>query len=132
MNLMKPMNSMNNHCNKTYSHSNSSISSSERSSSSLVRFLTLSLYDPSFKTFFKSGFKMCSNMSLSPSNARRCLPHARVAMIEATVEHVKSTTRPFDGVNNSIRSCKNAAIFDMAPSKVFPIYEEACFFHPQN
>ena len=32
------------------------------------------------------------------------LPHARVVRIEAPVEHVKSTTRPFDSVNNSIRS----------------------------
>jgi hypothetical protein len=30
---------------------------------------------------FKIGFNMCLNMSLSPSNARKYLPHARVARI---------------------------------------------------
>jgi hypothetical protein len=119
MNLIKQMNWMNNHCIKTYSHSNSSISSSERSSSSLVRSWIFSLDDPSFKTFYKSGFKMCSNMSLSPSNARRCLSHARVVIIEPPMEHVKSTTRPFDGVNNSIRSCKKRGNFLYGPPPRF-------------
>ena len=115
MNLMKWMNWMNNYCIKTYSLSNSSISSSERSSSSLVRSWIFSLDDPSFKSFSKSGFNMCSNMSLSPSNARRCLPHSRVAKIEDPVEHVKSTTRPFVGVNNSIKSWKKRGDFWYGP-----------------
>lgn len=42
-------------------------------------------------------------MSLSPLNAKRCLPHARVAMIEAPVEYVKSITRSFVGVKKSLR-----------------------------
>ena len=43
MKLMKWMNWINNYCIKTYSHSNSSISSSDRSSSSLVRSWIISL-----------------------------------------------------------------------------------------
>ena len=128
MNLMKWMNWMNNYCIKTYSLSNSSISSSERSSSSLVRSWIFSLDDPSFKSFSKSGFNMCSNMSLSPSNARRCLPHARVARIEDPVEHVKSTTRPFVGVNNSIRSWKKRGDFWYGPLQGLPDFWRSMFF----
>ena len=127
MNLMKQMNWMNNYCIKTYSHSKSSISSSERSSSSLLRSWIFSLEDPSFKAFSKSGFKMCSNMSLSPSNTRRCLPHARVTRIEAPMEHVKSTMRPFDGVKNSIRSWKKRRDFLYGPLQDFPDFWRMMF-----
>jgi hypothetical protein len=53
--------------------------------------------------------------------------HKRV-LPKAQVEHIKSTTRPFDGVNNSIRSCKKPGNFLYGPSKVFLISEEECFF----
>ena len=108
---MKWMNWMNNCCIKTYSHSNSSISSSDKSLSSLVRSWIFSLEDPSFKSFSKSGFNICSNISFSPSNAKRCSPHAHVAMIEDPVELIKSTIHPFVGVNNSIRSWKKRSDF---------------------
>ena len=104
------MNWMNNYCIKTYSHSNSSIISSDMSSSSLARSWIFSLDDSSFKSFSKSGFNMWSNMSLSPSNARKYMPHVRVAKIEHHVEHVNSTTRPFVGINKSImywKKCRN-------------------------